>query len=87
MNLVEHYIKEIHGIKEYPRDPKYIIVDVTYDCYGVVERKEHFTTKDEWEKEKTNGYFLAQESKNEHPISRPKQRFNQSYRSKKWSDL
>ena len=63
MNLLEHYIKKIHGIKEYPRDPKYIIVDVTYDCYGVVERKEHFTTKCEWEKEKTNGYFLAQESK------------------------
>ena len=50
MNLVEHYIKEIHGIKEYPRDPKYIIVDVTCNCYGVIERKEHFTTKDEWEK-------------------------------------
>lgn len=59
MNLVEHYIKEIHGIKEYPRDTKYIIVDVTCNCYGVIEREEHFTTKDEWEKEKTNGYFLA----------------------------
>ena len=48
MNLLEHYIKEIHSVKDItydftkhcgytPREPL-LEVDLTYDCYGVVNR-------------------------------------------------
>lgn len=62
MNLLEHYIKQIH--KEiYKHSNKhnidYVIVDVTYDCYGSVERKEVEFLKEEWEKAKEKGYFLG----------------------------
>ena len=46
MNLLEHYIKEIHSVQDVsdkfekttgnkPKEPLYE-VDVTFDCYGVV---------------------------------------------------
>ena len=48
MNLLEHYIKEIHNVEDVsdkydkaiqkkPKEPLYE-VDITVDCYGVVER-------------------------------------------------
>lgn len=48
MNLLEHYIKEIHSVKDItneftercgyvPNEPL-LEVDLTYTCYGVVER-------------------------------------------------
>ena len=57
MNLLEHYIKEIHNvedvsdkyekaIRQKPKEPLYE-VDVTVDCYGVVERKRRFMSKSE----------------------------------------
>ncbi len=59
MNLVKHYIKEIHGIKQPEKYSDLIVVDVTFDCYGVVERAEHTTRKEQWEKDVELGYFLA----------------------------
>lgn len=59
MNLLEHYIKEIHGIEQLEKYPDYIVVDLTFDCYGIVERKEYITRKDQWEKDVERGYFLA----------------------------
>ena len=59
MNLVKHYIKEIHGIKHPEKYPDLIVVDVTFDCYGIVKRAEHITRKEQWEKDVTLGYFLA----------------------------
>ena len=59
MNLVKHYIKEIHGIKQLGKYPDYIVVDLTFDCYGIVERGEYTTRKDQWEKDVERGYFLA----------------------------
>ena len=48
MNLLEHYIKEIHSVKDitnkfteragYEPGESLLEVDLTYDCYGVVER-------------------------------------------------
>ena len=69
MNLLEHYIKEIHNVQEVsdkyekairqkPKEPLYE-VDVTVDCYGVVERKRGFMSKSEFERAKKQGYFLA----------------------------
>ena len=69
MNLLEHYIKEIHSVQDVsdkyekaigrkPKEPLYE-VDVTVDCYGVVERKRRFMNKSEFEQAKKQGYFLA----------------------------
>ena len=69
MNLLEHYIKEIHSVKDVsdkfekatgrkPKEPLYE-VDVTVNCYGAVERKREFMSKSEFEHAKKQGYFLA----------------------------
>ena len=69
MNLLEHYIKEIHNVQDIsdkyekatgnkPKEPLYE-VDVTVDCYGVVERTRKFMSKSEFEQAKKQGYFLA----------------------------
>ena len=69
MNLLEHYIKEIHSVQDVsdkyekaigrkPKEPLYE-VDITFDCYGVVERRRGITTKSNLEIAKKQGYFLA----------------------------
>ena len=69
MNLLEHYIKEIHNVQDVsdkferaighkPKEPLYE-VDVTVDCYGVVERMRKNMNKSEFEQAKKQGYFLA----------------------------
>ena len=69
MNLLEHYIKEIHSVQDVsdkfvratgrkPKEPLYE-VDITVDCYGVVERKRKFMSKSYYEQAKKQGYFLA----------------------------
>ena len=69
MNLLEHYIKEIHNVQDVSdkyvrateselKEPLYE-VDVTVDCYGVVERTRKIMSKSEFEQAKKQGYFLA----------------------------
>ena len=69
MNLLEHYIKEIHSVQDVsdkyekairhkPKEPLYE-VDVTFDCYGVVERKRIIMSKSDFKQAKKQGYFLA----------------------------
>ena len=69
MNLLEHYIKEIHSVQDIsdkyekairhkPKEPLYE-VDVTVDCYGVVERMKKIMSKSALEQAKKQGYFLA----------------------------
>ena len=69
MNLLEHYIKEIHNVEDVsdnyekairhkPKEPLYE-VDVTFDCYGVVERMKKIMSKSALEQAKKQGYFLA----------------------------
>ena len=69
MNLLEHYIKEIHSVQDVsdkfaratgrkPEEPLYE-VDITVDCYGVVERTRKIMSKSEFEQAKKQGYFLA----------------------------
>lgn len=68
MNLLEHYIKEIHSVEkceeEWTKDEifegeEFLKVDVTYDCYGVIERRVHYWNKEQFEKIKKDGYFMA----------------------------
>ncbi|HZK28254.1 MAG TPA: hypothetical protein VFD00_12040 [Thermoclostridium sp.] len=69
MNLLEHYIKEIHNVQDVsdkyekairkkPKEPLYE-VDITVDCYGVVERTRKIMSKSALEQAKKQGYFLA----------------------------
>ena len=69
MNLLEHYIKEIHNVQDVsdkfekatglkPKEPLYE-VDITVNCYGVVERTRKFMSKSEFERAKKQGYFLG----------------------------
>ena len=69
MNLLEHYINKIHSvqdisdkyekaIRQKPKEPLYE-VDITVDCYGVVERKREIMSKSDFKKAKKQGYFLA----------------------------
>ena len=69
MNLIEHYIKEIHSVKDVSnkfeeatgrksKEPLYE-VDITVNCYGVVERTRKFMSKSEFERANKQGYFLG----------------------------
>lgn len=66
MNLLEHYIREVHSVEEYKEewtkefpDIEFVKVDVTYDCYGRTERKTHVWNKAQWNAIKTQKYFMA----------------------------
>ena len=69
MNLLEHYIKEIHSVKDItnkftencgyvPNEPL-LEVDLTYDWYGVVKRCKMTFWKSNFEMVKNEGYFMA----------------------------
>lgn len=65
MNLLEHYIKEIHSEKptiyELPHGDFITLVelDITIDCYGNIERIKTTMAKDKWLKAKEKGYYLG----------------------------
>lgn len=59
MNLLEHYIIEVHDVTGFTAVPGMIKVDVTYNCYGTVQRGTHIFTKELWEEALIKGYFLA----------------------------
>ena len=67
MNLLEHYIKDIHSVQDVsdkfvratgskPKEPLYE-VDITVDCYGVVERTRKIMSKSEFEQAKNKVIF------------------------------
>ena len=69
MNLLEHYIKEIHSVTDItnkftercgyiPNEPL-LEVDLTYDCCGVVIRTTKRFWKSNFERAKKQGYFMA----------------------------
>ncbi len=65
MNLLEHYIKDVHSETPFnennfdgvPTD--YVTVDVTIDCWGSIERKTRTFEQAEWETIKIDGYFMG----------------------------
>lgn len=58
MNILEHYIIEVHQVIELENFPNMIKVDLTYECWGSKQRTWHTTTKEFWKKELTQGYYL-----------------------------
>ena len=69
MNLLEHYIKEVHFVDDvtnkfeqkngYPPNEPLLKVDLTYDCYGATERDTRYFFKSEWDLAREKGYFMA----------------------------
>lgn len=59
MNILEHYIKEVHEVKEFDKVPGMIEVDVTCTCYGTKRRMKYITGKKQWQKDTERGYFMA----------------------------
>ncbi len=66
MNLLEHYIEEVHSIvpctaewtKELP-EQNFLSVDVTYNCYGVIERTTRVFEIEEWDITQKRGYWMG----------------------------
>ena len=59
MNLVEHYIVEIHRILVPEEYPHMVKVDLTYNCHGSVQRGWHTTWATTWLQELAQGYYLG----------------------------
>lgn len=65
MNLLEHYIKEVHYVLDvtnrlaYPTSEPMYSVELTYDCYGSTGRMRKHFYKSEWEEAQVKGYFMA----------------------------
>jgi hypothetical protein len=61
MNALENYIKEVHSVEEITEDwGSFILVDLTVNCYGVIERTEtSFSNWEEWEEVKKQGYYMT----------------------------
>lgn len=69
MNLLEHYVKEIHSVADiteefskhcgYIPDESLLRVNLTEDCYGITKR----TTKSFWQSDfetiKKQGYYMG----------------------------
>jgi hypothetical protein len=59
VNILEHYIEKVHGIKECEECSDMIEVDVTCNCWGSIQRTKHFTSKEQWQIDLEKGYFMA----------------------------
>lgn len=57
MNILKHYIKEIHSVEELSNG--LIKVNLTVDCYGSVREIETQFPKDKWKEVKEQGYYMA----------------------------
>ena len=69
MNILEHFIKEIHCVTDVsmqfekvtgqkPKE-KLLEVDLTVDCYGSVDRRKRLFSQTDWEVAKLKGFFMA----------------------------
>ena len=64
MNLLEHYIIEIHSVKKceedwVEEDWEILEVDLTHDCYGRIKRETYYWKKGMFEQIKKQGYFMG----------------------------
>jgi hypothetical protein len=59
MNLLEHYIIEVIKITDLDVFDSLIEVKVLCDCWGNKRVYNHVTTRENWERELKQGYFLA----------------------------
>ena len=58
MNLLEHYIVQIHRVDEVKEEGT-VVVDFTDVCWGSRSRKVRIFSKREWESIQEKGYYMA----------------------------
>lgn len=59
MNTLECWIEDIHSIKpEIINGEEWVVVDITVNCWGSIERKTKEMPKARWEWTVKNGYFV-----------------------------
>ena len=59
MNLLEHYIIEVLKITDLDVFDSLIEVKAFCDCWGDKRIYTHVTTRENWERELKQGYFMA----------------------------
>lgn len=63
MNLLEHYIVEIHSVEKAKQeewmDGTYVKVDLTRDCYGNEKRQVNVYPLSYWKEIKSKGYYMG----------------------------
>lgn len=64
MNMLKHYIVEIHSVtpclvEDHSKEFEVVKVDLTYNCYGVVERQTRQFSPNKWKEAQNNGWFMA----------------------------
>ncbi len=65
MNILENYIKEVISVEPYTEDwtkefnKEFVEVTLKSNCYGNVTEGKHIWSKEDWEKIKEQGYFMA----------------------------
>lgn len=59
MNLLEHYIIDVKEVNVLNTSPRLIEVKVLCDCWGYKKVVSHYTTRENWERELKQGYFMA----------------------------
>lgn len=59
MNLLEHYIIKVISIKDLDVFDSLIEVKALCDCWGNKRIYTHVTTRENWERELKQGYFMA----------------------------
>lgn len=66
MNILEHYIKNIHSVEPYTAewtsefpDREFIKVNMTTNCYGCEQTKDHIFNTAEWANIQEQGYYMG----------------------------
>ena len=69
MNLLEHYIKDVHSVEDVTEEYEKIVdrklkqpalkVTVTVNCYGNAKKVTQIFLKNEWEHILKQGFYLA----------------------------
>ena len=63
MNVLEHYIVEVHSVKELPleywMDDFHVEVHMTSNCHGHERFGKHIFTISQWEHIKQRGYYMG----------------------------
>ena len=59
MNMVDVHIKEVHSVKEYPEAEGFVVVDMTTDCWGAIDRVEEVFHIERWEQIRKEGKYLS----------------------------
>jgi hypothetical protein len=59
MNRLEHYIIEVKAVNSLNTSPPMVEILALCDCWGDKRIYNHITTRENWEIELKQGYFLA----------------------------